>query len=556
MATARWAIPVLLAIAAAAGACSERTAPLPADYIDESITEFTNLGFLGATSHGAAASIKVPDPERTGQFLYPGGVVLREVDSNGPLSTAGLEPGDVVIRVVEDFLPAKEDPTMDFLARLENAFTAGKNEIKLGVLREGEVREVLLSLDPEALPPLNPGDLQRSERYALAARNGLQYLKSAQKEDGSFPVSRPGADAGLAVASVAGLAFLAAGGLEEGGEYGENLSRCLAFVEAALDKEEAGHLGGAFALLFLAEYVHQKKMDLSAMTLMAKGMQKVVAAQQEDGGWLLGAADNETGYNERTLAAHWCLQGMGAAERAGVQMDNGLFEKACAYMKAHTNKGNVGFVPDEGFDRRSEAGRVAGILAAMRSISCSFSAPYMQKLFKYYTGYSKEIARAPLDESIHLLSAAVFSRQKGLPQWYLFNQENQVLLLSLQKGDGSFAPLPKPRRKPVPFLDDLSGPAWRTSVYTLLLLLQEDALPLLVAKADPAWTRTRDSDGKVQEGGSQQGPAAGQPMEGQKTMMFTSIEDAIEAMKKMGLDEDGPEIKSLREQIKKQKKKK
>jgi hypothetical protein len=552
--------PVFLLAAVISGACSENTSSLPVSFVDESITEFTNLGFLGAAGHGAKTAIKVPDPARPDHFVDTGGVVLREIDAGAPLSEAGLEVGDVVIRVMEDYLPIKEDPSLDFLARLESAFSAGKNVIALEVLRRGAVHETLLSFDPEKLPPLGQGDFKRNERYAKAARNGLEYLKSVQEEDGSFPVKHAGADAKLAVTSVAGLAFMAAGGLEEGNAYGENLSKCLAYMEKALDPEKSpdtkkiGHLGGAFALQFLSEYMHQK-MEMSVMTLLAMGMQKVATAQQEDGGWLLGSDGNEPGYNERTLATHLCLQALGAAERAGVLMNNEPFEKACGYLKAHTNDGNVGFVPEPDFDRRSEAGRVAGILAAMRSISCSFGEAYMQKLFKYYSGYTKEIAQAPVDESIHLLSAAILSRQKGLPQWMLFNEENQVLLLSLQKTDGSFVFLPKARRKTVPFFDDLSGPAWRTAVYSLIFLLQEDALPLLVAKADPAWTKTRDSDGKVKEEGAPAFPETGQPVEGQKNMMIISGEDAIEAMKKMGFDENSKEMKQIKEQLGKKKKK-
>jgi hypothetical protein len=181
----------------------------------------------------------------------------------------------------------------------------------------------------------------------------------------------------------------------------------------------------------------------------------------------------------------------------------------------------------------------------------------MQKLFEYYSEYRKELVFAPAEESIHLLSAAILSRQKGLPQWNLFNQENQVLLLSLQKSDGSFAALPKPDRRVLPFFEDAGGPAWRTAVYALIFLLQEDTLPLLACKTDPSWTRSRDSDGKLAAAGDAgDGPGAGDDVEGRRTMMFTNIDEAIEAMKKMGLDEDSPEIKKLKELQEKSGKKK
>src|SRR5262249_27670141 len=155
----------------------------------------------------------------------------------------------------------------------------------------------------------------------------------------------------------------------------------------------------------------------------------------EDGHWELGAGEPpfELGFNERSLATELCVQALGAAERAGAQVDNAVFERAFALLKKSTSDGKVGYRPEPGFDRRSEAGRLGGILVAMHGAGCDLSDPYLDKLFSYWTSQSKEIAFAPVDESLPLWWAALLARQKGLPQWMVFNYENQVLLLSLQR---------------------------------------------------------------------------------------------------------------------------
>jgi|GEM_PF-3153483 len=556
-----------------ATACSRDGSAGAGDRVDKAGTgaaapaQFTNLGLLGAMGCGAPGAIEVPElPGREdavgGAPRHCGGVVLHNLDAGSPLAALGLQPQDVLIAVMENFLPNKENPCFDLLARIESALTAGATAVELVYLRDGATRTALLELTAADYPPLGQGDLRRSERYAVAAQRGLEYLRSVQDDGGCFPVSNSTADARLAAASLAGLAFLAGRDLEDAERFQESRARCRDAVEDAIEAGEVGHLGSSFAIFFLAETSRNNPTDLSTMTLLARALGAVLEAQRDDGGWALaGACGQEetdasattataaatTGFNERTLATHLCLAALGVAERAGVQMENAPIEQASAFLRKHTNEGRVGFLPHEEFDRRSEAGRLAGILVAMRAISCAFNDIYLQKLFAYYADHAHEIAWAPLDESIHLLSSALLARQKGLLQWNRFNHDNQILLLSLQKLDGSFVTLPKARRVAVPFFDDLQGPAWRTALYSLILLLQEDTLPLLTAKVDGTQGKRRDSEGTILAGPEDADSSGEQPPEQAGTMMFTNIDDAIEAMKKMGLDEDSPEMKQLME---------
>ncbi|MEW6744299.1 MAG: hypothetical protein AB1486_16215 [Planctomycetota bacterium] len=542
------ALPLLLVVTAIAGSCSRATEGGSRDlsYADASISELTNLGFLGAGAHGATRAIQVRDPERPDQLLYPGGVVIRELQSGSPLAAIGIESGDVLIRVLEDYLPAKEDPVPDLLKRIEAAYTAGKTSIALGYLRDGASRSATLILDPERLPPLNQGDLAHNARFSLAATKGLEFLRGLQQEDGSLPAPHATPNSTLAVTAIGGLAFLSGQMLPSPDAWTERASKALEFVKSSVTPDGVDHLGASFATLFLAEAIH-KNQDISAMAPLGQAVGKIIGGQQEDGGWRLGSSDSELGYSERTLATHFCLLALGAAERAGLQLDNTIFEKACAYLKKHTNNGSVGFVPEPGFDRRSEAGRLTGILAALRCASCDFTDLYMQKLLKYSSGYSLDLPYAPLPEWISLFSEALLARQMGFLQWNLFTQQQQVLLLSLQKLDGSFTALPKSKRVKLPFFDDCDGPAWRTAVYTLVFLLPQEGLPLLTGSASATPGRRRDSDGKLSESPAAEAGAAPPGAEAAQMFQINSVEEAIEMLKKMGFDDDSPEMKQIKE---------
>ena len=102
------------------------------------------------------------------------------------------------------------------------------------------------------------------------------------------------------------------------------------------------------------------------------------------------------------------------------------------------------------------------------------------------------------------------------------------------------------KRKAVPFFEDVAGPQWRTAVYTLIFLLQEDTLPLLTCKHMPGWTKRRDSDGKVTE--TQASDAESEaPLQQTKMIKVNSIEEAMELMKKMGIKDDDPQMKQLKD---------
>src|SRR5262249_46632987 len=162
-----------------------------------------------------------------------------------------LQVGDVVVKAADDLLPNKENPSLDLLARLERAYTAGKSRVDLGYLRGGVLATAALELDPATLPPLDPGSLGRQARYARVAGPAPQFLAGLQRENGSFPAATSRPETDVAVSALAGLALLAGKPLADASAREPALEKCRAFVAGAAASPPASPPCLALAVLFL-----------------------------------------------------------------------------------------------------------------------------------------------------------------------------------------------------------------------------------------------------------------------------------------------------------------
>ncbi len=544
---------VVILLAAAGGAVVWKTRGTPSttrslvtDYIDVQVTEFHNLGWLGATGHPASATIQLDDPDHPGSSLYPGGIVLREISDSSPLADAGCRLGDVLVRVGESYLPNKEDPTLDLIGLIEGEISAGKQEISLVRLRDGEVDRFSI---PVTIPALEAGYPLDIQRFKTAGRQGLGFLSKAQRDDGSFDTESNSAVSRLAVTSLAGLAFLASGSTQSEGDFAANIDRCFGFVEANVaagqEDDSAGEQTSVFAvsyaLMFLAELSNTQQMNMAVMQALGESMGRLLSLQHEDGGWALGDDPDSQGYSDLTLATNQALMAMGMAERANVMGPNEPIEKACAFIKSRTGDGNVVTANVAGFDRRSEAGRSAGAAAALKSIGCSRYDSFLTQLVDYNVRLGKEIATGRSAVPLHILNTAILRRQIGGGSWGQFFEQFRILLVSLQRQDGSFAPIPNPSAAPLEFEEQFAGAAWRTAGYSLALLLQEEHVPLLLCKVDGLGThKTRDSDGHTTSGEAPPTMATGgmQMPHGAMSFSADNPEELREMLEKMGMDSD------------------
>lgn len=137
----------------------------------------------------------------------------------------------------------------------------------------------------EAPPPKpDPVDVQKS------VERGLAWL-AAQSEKKAEPGESPYQN-DVAIASLAGLAFLASGGEPDKGEYGKPLRTILDFVLAAqkdsgllsAEKRQGPMYGHGYGTLFLAEVCLRQKNE-PAKAALQKAVNLIESAQSKEGGW-------------------------------------------------------------------------------------------------------------------------------------------------------------------------------------------------------------------------------------------------------------------------------
>ena len=103
-------------------------------YLDDSITELDNLGWLGAWTHPVAESFSFEKPGKSGAMVSPGGIVIGKIEADSVAAKCGLLKGDVVVGIEDEWLPIKDNATMDFIRELENQVAGSPEQIKLKVL--------------------------------------------------------------------------------------------------------------------------------------------------------------------------------------------------------------------------------------------------------------------------------------------------------------------------------------------------------------------------------------------------------------------------------------
>jgi len=233
-----------------AGCREEPTQRADKSWIDPSVTRFHALGWLGGRAHPATRTVEITD--ENGAESAVGGMVVTEVDSDGPLAAAGVVRGDVIVRVGSTWLPIKDDPSLDFIRAVESEVSARVRPIPLGVLRKGSVQELKLAHDME---PMEVGLPAASKRLDAIAQAGMRKLAELQRDDGSFGVASGDFDRKITTCSMAGLAWIAGGGADAESEFASALKRCQSSVAAALDDDNAeiGPWALAWAAMFLAE---------------------------------------------------------------------------------------------------------------------------------------------------------------------------------------------------------------------------------------------------------------------------------------------------------------
>jgi len=224
-------------------------------------------------------------------------------------------------------------------------------------LRPGQPQD-----QPQPAPEQAPEQAQEageiSPELDRAIARGLEFLATQQNADGSFGDGTWGR--GVAVTSLAALAYMADGHTPGRGRYGPIVERALAYV---LDRSQQSGLladdqapspmyGHGFATLFLGEVYGMAGADPALNTrlheTLVKAVRLIERSQNEEGGWRYNPVPNDADVSV-TICQVMALR---SARNAGIEVSKAVIDDAVEYVKVCQNA-------DGGFRYQQRVGRSA-----------------------------------------------------------------------------------------------------------------------------------------------------------------------------------------------------
>ncbi len=298
-----------------------------------------------------------------------------------------------------------------------------------------------------------------------AIDKGLAWLAAKQNDDGTF--SGSGMERNVAVVSLAGMAFLSSGSTPGRGQYGQHVSRCLAYCLAASDESgficEPAHTSHGpmydhgFATLFLAE-CYGMSPDSDVRDKLASAVRLIISTQNPDGGWRYQPKPTEADISV-TICQVMALR---AARNAGLFVPNETIDRSIDYVKRSQNAdGGFMYMLSGGPSRfpRSAAGVVALYSAGI----------YEGEEIKRGLEYLMQHLPAAEDfRDGHAMYGQYYGVQAmwqaGGEHWQKWYPAVHDVLLRLQQDDGSWM--------------DLICPEYGTAMACIILQMPNNYLPI------------------------------------------------------------------------------
>lgn len=175
---------------------------------------------------------------------------------------------------------------------------------------------------------------------AKAIERGLAALASRQDDDGSF--GSGGYSRNVAVAALAGMAFMSGGSTPDRGPYGANVERAIDFI--LNNMQESGFItvpgasshgpmyGHGFATLFLSECYGMSPRD-GLRESLSKAVNLIVNTQNSQGGWRY-----QPQRRDADISVTICeVMALRAARNAGFYVPRETIDRAVDYVKRSQN---------------------------------------------------------------------------------------------------------------------------------------------------------------------------------------------------------------------------
>ena len=319
-------------------------------------------------------------------------------------------------------------------------------------------------------PSVRYGDKVSAEVEQIYER-GLQFLAQSQLGDGSWYTEQKGSGiTGLCV-----MAFLAHGEDPNFGRYGLNIRRAIRNIIRRQDTK-TGYLGGTmyhhgFAMLALSEaYGAVDETLLWGDDAQSDGQRSIgqalelavrcaMTAQKKNGlgGWRY--SPNAT--DADTSVAGAVLMGLLAARNAGIEVPDKVIDNALNYFKARTrSNGSVDYSSSMG--GFSDSMNRSSIATLVYAIGKRKNWSEFAQTLEFISDRLDHKASSHPSYFRYYMAQALF--QGDFEAWKRWKQENNQLIRSLQRADGS--------------IDATYGKAYGTSMALLSIALEYRFLPI------------------------------------------------------------------------------
>ena len=422
--------------------------------------------------------------------LRPGalGIRVTSLIPRGAGDEAGLRVGDVIVAVARRGFREGDEPFLALAERLELPRKDGV-PAEVRVVRDGEsvTLEVLVPGTVKH-PRTCPVGCERCQEILAGA---LAALAGMQRDDGSFPTELGGTNGTVAVTTLAGMAFFAAGSTTHDGEYAEVVKKAADWLvaNAGQERSDMGAAGGknwsqvnwalGYAPLFLAHVQATDPSD-AVKEKLVQIRDAILANMEPTGGWAHGPRNEypyPLDYAELVAVGNLCLAALGEIDSLGIEVPAEALVKASDYLeKSSDGGGGVGSSTRPGQQGMGSAGRTAGALFALSRCNLE-RRPFFAKLAGYYRRNLDQIPHGHVSPAYHLFFGALAARALGEKDWRAFMDAFRMELLSLHNGDGTFGVRPADTsRFGMPNTDRTMGVAWRTATYALILALADGRL--------------------------------------------------------------------------------
>lgn len=204
---------------------------------------------------------------------------------------------------------------------------------------------------------------------ATAIKQGLGYLVKKQVREGRYAgaFGVAGYPSGVAIASLAGLAFMCSGSTPLDGKYSSNIRRCTEYVlrccretgyiAAQNESHSSNMYGHGYAMLFLSQ-VYGMGMNNAVKKKLAKAIELTCKIQNHEGGWRYQPRKHDA-----DLSITICqIMALRAAHSAGFEVSNEVRERTLKYVEGCQNaNGSFNYLRRGG--RQTVALAAAGVVS-------------------------------------------------------------------------------------------------------------------------------------------------------------------------------------------------